>query len=48
MVAGRPAGGFWALSPAGFAIIEYGSTWNETFLNLYNDCDLGRKIWKLK
>jgi hypothetical protein len=26
-----------------FAIIEDGSTWNETFLNLYNDRDLGRE-----
>jgi hypothetical protein len=28
---------------AGFAIIEDGSKWNETFLNLYNDRDLGRE-----
>ena len=37
---------FRALGLAGFAIIEDGSTWNETFLNLYNDRVLGNGIRK--
>lgn len=38
---------FGRLGPAGFAIIEDGSTWNETFLNLYNDPVLGTESGNL-
>jgi len=38
---------FGSLGPAGFAIIEDGSTWNETFLNLYNYRVIGRESGNL-